>query len=220
MRNSILLLVICLAAYGARGVSIVTAPGNPYQISGLSTDPSSGLTMSGMQVWAQFSDGSTQVATWGHGGATVPSWFSISVLGNTFTVPWSINNLSAQSSIVSFGFLGAPGAVVFDKAYPGFGTLDSGNGLDLAFYDNRPATVIYSDIVSLAGNSPVGDLYASMKVVLDNDPLLAGSSVKFRQDTDSAIGTRFIPRVPDLGSTALLLSMGLAGVFAIPRRWA
>ena len=65
----------------------------------------------------------------------------------------------------------------------------------------------------------MGDLYASVDVVLGaNNPIRAGASTQFYQDTDSAATKGTIIRVPDMGSTGLLVGLGLIAVGALRRR--
>jgi hypothetical protein len=122
----------------------------------------------------------------------------------------------ANSSIVGFGFNGAPAGVVFDKSFQGYGTPDSANGRDFLFNPDRPATILYTDIVAITGQQPLGDVFASLQVEMGNSPLGAGQSALFIQDTDSVVGT--MNRVPEAGSTAILLGLSMLGLFSIPRR--
>jgi hypothetical protein len=206
-----LVIALCVVVARSQGATIQAQNGTSYYITGLEGFQTTGENMNGLQVWAAFADGSVRSAAWSglNSGASVQDWFSISQSGDTFNYPWTIRNLSAANSIVSFGFSGADAGILFDREIRGFGTPGSANGLDFTFSDRRPVTAIYSDAVALAGQVPVGDLYTRLTVNLDS-MLSPGAIAQFHQDTDTSSG-RFLT-VPDSGSTLLLVLLGFLGV--------
>lgn len=214
--KTIVAILAALATFAAHGVTITTSTGNLHEISYVSDNQTGGPNMAGMEVWVSFADGSRYSAIWSSAGSAVlPNYFDIATGSDTYSGLWRIRNFS-DSSIVGFGFNGAPGGVVFDKSFQGTGTRYSGEGKDLMFNPDRPATILYTDIVAIAGEQPLGDVFASLQVDMANSPLAGRAEGLFYQDTDKVYGQ--MNRVPEAGSTAILLGLSMAGLFALPRR--
>jgi len=234
MKKTLAMLGALGLASAAGAATIVTQPGVSYQTPALSTFTVTGGDMDGMLTWAKFSDGTVKQAPWADDGGTVATddglaesagWYRIRQAGNTFSsLTWTISNLRSPTdalSIVAFGFFGPSGDTVFDLTFGGTdGTTGSEAGKDFDI-PGYTATATYKDIVNLTGFPPVGDLYATLDIDLSpNSPLRAGQSAEFSQDTDTAKTKGTIIRVPDAGSTAMLMGLGLAALFTLRRRLA
>jgi hypothetical protein len=225
MKRIVLMVAASLAvASSTQAITIVTQNGTSYKAAGVESYQTTGANMTGLQVWVAFSNGSVQSANWvgANHGATAADWFRVGVIGDTYNYLWSIQNLNSENGIVGFGFNGAAAGVLFDKSFPGFGTPGSANGSDFSLFASpapRPgadsvAAATYRDIVSLVGQPPVGDLYASLSIQLDFF-LGPGTVMQFRQDTDNSFGP--LQSVPDTGMTLSLLALGMMCVAGLRR---
>ncbi|NLX22802.1 MAG: PEP-CTERM sorting domain-containing protein [Phycisphaerae bacterium] len=76
--------------------------------------------------------------------------------------------------------------------------------------------MFYTDIVSVIGEAPVGDLYATIDITF-RGTIPGGGSLIFQQDTDNVVENGTITPIPE-PSTMLLLGIGLMGVAGIRRK--
>lgn len=224
MKKLLLLALATLLVSTTRAQTIVTVPGTPYQTPSLTDYATYGNEMAGMQVWAKFSDGTTQSAVWTADGATsgnaTAAGFKVWQSGDTFNSDsWHLQNLATGVDLKQFGFHGSPGDTVFDIAFTGGSTPGSESGKTFSISTNGyPATATYSNIVNLTGFPAVGDLYESLSV--DFDPIAPGASITFSQDTDQAAVRGSITPVPDTGATLGLITLSLLALGVLRRRLA
>ncbi len=200
-----------------------------YQTPAISTFDTYGNEMAGMDVWVTFSNGTTEHAIWDttgsqSGAASVGGYFSISESGDTFgNGAWTLQNLNRTLSITSFTLLGVSGNTTFDRTFGNqVGTLNSAYGKDFGIGGNYSVTATYSDELNLTGAAAVGDEWEQLSVAFANGTFFApDTTAHFTQDTDNAaVKGTITPKVPDAGSTGMMLGMGLIGVAALKRRFA
>ena len=185
--------------------------------------------MAGMDVWVTFSNGTTQHAIWQTtgtqtGAATVGGYFKMSESGTTFgNLGWSLQNLNNTLSITSFTLFGVNGNTIFDRTFgTQIGTPGSEYGKDFTISGNYSVTATYSDELNLTGGAAVGDEWEQLSVAFANGTFFApDTTAHFSQDTDNAaVKGTITPKLPDAGSTSMMLGMGLIGVAALKRRFA
>ena len=208
-----------------------------FSAAGVSSFQTLGSTMGGMEVTATFAGGLTEKLTWvngagSFGGATGTFW-SISMNGDSFNVPFIVTNTSGAAqqgaALTNLFFDATKGDTVFDRSFGGIeGTPGSANGQDLfdssGLGSGGTIAVTYQRAVAVGMNPPVGDLFGFMNVDLTGvvgGGLGIGSTWQFIQDTDNLqvagdIGDR-PPGVIPVPAALPLLATGLAG-FAFLRR--
>lgn len=207
----------------AAAQTVTATPGTQHVVRGTIEETATGSSMSGMRLTATFADNATLTGTWGFLSGGLFSPFYGVEFGDrlrvrhrdtdTFFPPyWDIRQLGG-ARITSLTFDGAPGNTVFDRTF-GFtmGTPGSSFGTDF-FALIGGTTAVYSNVVSVAPNAPVGDLYATLTV--DFATALPKSGASFLLDTDRVQGR--IGVVPE-PSTYALMGTGLAGLLAAARR--
>ena len=188
----------------------------------------------------------TWMATVGDAGAATGTGWFLSFDGpDTYNSGDVLSDLShafqlsnnSGLGIVSVLLNGQPGKTVFDISEPGFagvlGTTNSAfgetfkevadNGLggftttSNGNFTGLNVDVTYRDYVALAGQSPVGDLFARMQIdFTDNGGMLSGTNYFFLADTDNST-TRLENPVPEPSSMALA-ALGLLSGCGIARR--
>jgi hypothetical protein len=233
MKNKIVLIVTSLSSMvvsaSASTITYAEDTGMAYQTPAISTFDTYGNQMAGMDVWVTFSNGTTEHAIWDttgsqSGAASVGGYFSISETGDTFgSGAWTLQNLNRTLSITSFTLLGVSGNTTFDRTFGNqAGTLNSASGKDFGIGGNYSVTASYSDELSLTGAAAVGDEWEQLSIAFAKGTFFApNASVLFTQDTDNAaVKGTITPKVPDAGSTSMMLGMGLIGVAALKRRFA
>jgi hypothetical protein len=233
MKNKFLVLVSSITSAvvsaSASTINYAQDTGMPYQTPAISTYDTTGGDMAGMDVWVTFSNGSTQHAIWQTtgtqaGDASVGGFFKISESGTTFgNLAWSLQNLNTTLSITSFTLFGVNGNTIFDRTFNNqIGTPGSAYGKDFTMPGNYSITATYSDELNLTGAAAVGDEWEQLSVAFANGTFFApDTTVHFSQDTDNAaVKGSITPKVPDAGSTSMMLGMGLIGVAALKRRFA
>lgn len=154
---------------------------------------------------------------------STPLW-SLSIPGasDTFTATWTLSHLGNNQSpaLIGLSLIGAPGARVFDRTSPSFGTDGSAQGADFVFTSGALAGTVanYTNIVSVGAAPPVGDLFERIDVEFGSGGLLGGASLGFVADVDAArTGATVDPVVPE-PATVLLTALGLAGAGLVARR--
>lgn len=190
-----------------------------------------GFGDAGIEVTAIFADGNSQTLNWfsygnspdGPAGGVLGAGWGLEHYGNTYIDPWWLTTNVALSSLV---ISGSPGNIVFDVAIDGlgnvlpgnggpdnmYGTVGSGNGSTFELFmtpDLPDLTVTYSNIVALAGESPVGDLWETLTLDFGSQGFVG--ELLFIADTDVASTTGPAATVPAPFSLALL-GIGLAGL--------
>jgi len=207
-------------------VTYVQTNGTSYQTPALTGFTTTGNEMAGMGVSVNFSDGTTQTATWAatgadSGAASAANYFTIGESGDTFASnAWTLENLSSTLSITGFSLFGVPGNTTFDRVFGGLeGTPGSGSGLDFNIVGaaGLGVTATYSDILNLTGSPAVGDEFVLLSVGFAN-PFAPDAIATFSQDTDSArTSSSIVATAPDEASTLLLVGAAFS-VFAGLRR--
>ncbi len=234
LRTALAVAAAALLPAAASAQTVTATPGTEHVVAGPVQETATGASMTGMRVTATFADAVTLTGAWGALGTSVfgvPDYgvifgdrLQVSHLDNdTFPLtPWYLRKLGG-ARVTSLTFDGAPGNTGFDRAF-GFlglqeGTPGSGVGVDYAdlnlFWNGSSA--LYSNILSVAPNAPLGDLYRTLTISFAQDlpsaPLTGGREVYFRMDTDR-VGPSVVPEP----STYVLMGTGLAGLLAAARR--
>lgn len=202
-----------------------------------------GVDMLGMELTLSIAGGGTLSTVWaelGNGicGGSFSNGFRVSLgcTTNTYAADgssiWSIVN-SSQDGILALRMNGAPGKTVFDCGFsslfgcsgvggPDEGTPGSGLGFSLAnraggSYGFNPSS-FYTNLVGVAGNPAIGDLFEQLTLTFDN-VLPANGTYLFGLDTDNAT-FRAVPPVSPVPepSTYALMFTGLTGIFLSARR--
>jgi len=229
--RSALLVCFCSVACTFAGTLTTTGAvnGTPFSIIDVTGFTTLGSDMGGLSVTATFAQSGTRNCSWAAtsatgGGCTVAGFFSINEDGDTFSGNWTFTNLSTFDSISILALNGAPtgsstSGTVFDRTFGGVeGTPGSALGSDLSGITSNASngTAVYSNIVSVGSNAPVGDLYGLATVTFGTAAgalLTPGASASFVADTDT-IGVRGTSGgVPEPGAFSLL-ACGLACLFA------
>jgi len=143
--------------------------------------------MGGMQVTANFLDGTFQRTTWGarggRSGGAIGSGWSLTQSGNTYDSPWTFIN--SGQGITSLIIDAIPGNTVFDT-YPFLNgplqTPNSAEGWEFQTTSGqRPTSYTYTDPIDISR----GDLFGKLSLYWNNG--FAGV-MQFRADTDSGSG--------------------------------
>lgn len=209
----------------ASAVTITTDTSITDSISGFSAFETTGASMTGLNVTAVFSDGSSDTRSWettgteSSGGAfgtiTGGDW-SLAVDGDTNNVLWQFAN-DTELALMELVLDGEPGFVIFDRQSPGSGTVGSASGRDFAAFDlSVPVQPIDNIAVEYArpvkldnAAAPVGDTWHMLTVDLSavgQDGLQGGW--QFLQDTDNDIRITAAPEP----ATIFLFSVALVGI--------
>ncbi len=160
------------------------APSQATTLTGFSTY---GNMMSGMQVTANFLDGTFQRSTWGgrgdRSGGAIGSGWSLTQSDNTYESPWTFRN--SGQGITSLIIDAIPGNTVFDT-YPFLdGPLQTPNSAEGWEFQTtsgqRPTSYAYTDPIDISR----GDLFGKLSLYWNNG--FAGV-MQFRTDTDSGSG--------------------------------
>lgn len=158
-----------------------TTPSQATTLTGFSTY---GNMMSGVQVTANFLDGSSQSITWSatgnnSGGAIGNSW-ALTQSGNTYDSPWTFSNYGV--GIISLIIDAIPGNTVFDTyplLYGPLQTPNSAEGWEFQTTSGQsPTSYTYSDAIDISQ----GDLFGTLSLYWTSG--FAGVT-QFRADTDS-----------------------------------
>ena len=158
-----------------------TTPSQATTLTGFSTY---GNMMSGVQVTANFLDGSSQSITWSatgnnSGGAIGNSW-ALTQSGNTYNSPWTFSNYGV--GIISLIIDAIPGNTVFDTyplLYGPLQTPNSAEGWEFQTTSGQsPTSYTYSDAIDISH----GDLFGTLSLYWTSG--FAGVT-QFRADTDS-----------------------------------
>jgi len=207
--------------------TVTATPGTQRIVYGSIEESATGSSMTGMRLTATFADNTTLTGSWGFLSSDFFGAFYGVELGDrlrvrhrntdTFFPPfWSIRQLGG-AQVTSLTFDGAPGHTVFDRSFGflglGAGTPGSSLGTDFFAGFLSGTTARYTNVVSVAPNAPVGDLYATLTVDFAN-PLPRGGAT-FLLDTDRVKGR--IGVVPE-PSTYALMGTGLVALLAAARR--
>jgi hypothetical protein len=219
-----LLSVLAPAALAAQTVS--ASNGTPFNTTGLSGFATLGSNLANLRVTATFAGGGTSSGNFGALGGGLfgidNGLFRISIGGgDTFSADWTLTNLSANN-LVGLTLSGSPAARVFDRSIAPGDTPGSANGNDFDFTAGGLAgsTAEYTNIVSVGGNPPLGDIYESIVVTLGSGGLATAAALSFEADVDEAeAGAVVVPvsPVPE-PSTWALLGGGLLALAATSAR--
>lgn len=221
-------VAVCLISFSSASSEVVRVidPGTVQVTSEVNPFSVFGEDMVGMQVTAKFDDNSSETLDWGsfgdnNGGVFGTGWamwFTADSGTGTYSNYFGLYNGSGKR-LKGFHMDGGPGSTVFDRTFRGNrGTAGSSLGRDFttsSYLANDPNTItaIYSDVVRLNDNAPVGDIYRSLWVDLGRG-LRSGKKFYFKQDTDKVLD---LTPVPEPSSFALF-SLFVAGTTMTSRR--
>lgn len=200
----------------AFGMSLAT-PSQATTITKIVDYTTSGDEMAGMDVTVNFLDGDSETVKWvslgsQNGGALGNGW-SLTQSGDTFNQPWTFDNTMAKD-IVSLTINAIPGDTVFDIFEMEEGTPGSAQGL---FFDpisgHAPASSVYSDIVNLKGQPPVGDLFGVLTLDWNEAAPFTSNSklLMYKADTDTI-------ETPEPTSLLGLLAFSALGASSLLKR--
>ncbi len=171
---SVVLIAAIPAISFATTVDVSFANGTQYVVAPSLADwETEGDDMDGMLVTAYFGASSSS-GNWAdavnddEGGEVVVSGkFSLTESGDTWEANyWTLTNLS-DDVLTRLILFGPPGNTLFDINLPSPGTPLSEKGRTFTYkggsYDGD-IDVFYTDIVSVIGEAPVGDLYATIDI--------------------------------------------------------
>jgi len=238
IRAAALLAVLSAAAAPVSAQTNSFAPGGQVNSPTLTGFQTNGNEMLGMQVTIDVAGGgllSTAWANLGGGvcGGSFANGFQVTLGCNTdsFSGTWSVVG-AANARINSLRFNGAPGRTLFDCGWQGQtcasngaggpeGTPTSSNGVTLETIAGGTfgGTVngFYTNLVSVGGNAPVGDLYEQLTIQFVG-ALGAGGTYNFRADTDNSSFDAPPPTIVPEPSTYALMFSGLVGIGVMARR--
>lgn len=216
MRLLALALALSTASF-AGSVSVSRVAGTPHNAGALTGFSTTGSMMDGMVVTATFSDSTTQSAVWGTtgagSGAASAAGFSLAMSGDTFSSPWTLDNLYAGGALMTLTVEARAGKTVFDTILDPTMSPGSARGNPFAYTPDPnsypDARVVYRDQLSIGGTF-YGDLYLTMFADFGSG-LASGSSLSYIADTDNVPVDRPIDPVPEPSTLALL---GLGGAAA------
>jgi hypothetical protein len=230
MRKTVAVLGTLVAmgavAGAASAQTYAVDPGTQYSTAAMAGFSTYGEHMAGMVVTGYDGSGTMFTGTWGLTGGVwgvTTSLFSLVLNpnGDTWDTPWTLS--ATGGNLFRVVLSGAPGNTVFDRSSPSPGTPGSASGKDFQFYgttDLWSTLVTYRNQVAVGGTL-YGDLFETMDVQFRTNALMAGTNLRFIQDTDNAAtGSPIIPDptvVPE-PITMALLGTGLAGIAAARRR--
>lgn len=201
---SVLLIAAIPAISFADTVNVSFADGTQYVVAPrLSDYETEGDDMDGMLVTAYFGASSSS-GNWAddvnddEGGEVVVSGkFSLTESGDTWASNWTLTNLS-NDHLTRLILFGPPGNTLFDIDFSNPSTPHSENGRTFTYkggsYDGD-IDVLYTDIVSVIGEAPVGDLYATIDITF-RGTIPGGGSLIFQQDTDNVVEDGTITPIP------------------------
>lgn len=184
--------------------SYVFSNATSSNIPGLTEFTTTGATMNGMSVTAEFVGGGSDTRSWAatgaiSGGVAGPGG-SLTQAGETFANPWDFSFTGTTvAQLQRLILTGSTGLTVFDvDIYNDQASCDtytptgddrfcspgSARGVRMIFADTTlSSTVTYSDIVGLAGAGPVGDLFNMVTIDFGSNGIR--TSFSFLQDTDN-----------------------------------
>ncbi|MCU0649065.1 MAG: PEP-CTERM sorting domain-containing protein [Gemmatimonadaceae bacterium] len=240
MKGKLAVVVAAMAVAGAAQAQTVNFnPGATVNSPALTGFQTSGAQMVGMRVTATFADASIFQDNWrdlggGNHGAQVAGRFRLS-MGSTddsFTSNWTVASLTTGGpGLRSLRIEGREGRTLFDTCWPvrtdcanNNDTGTDGSALGWTFSSTGgtyggTVTALYTNIVSVGGNPPVGDLFEELNMRFNADlGLVAGQTYTFRADTDNSRFDAPPPQIVPEPSTYALMATGLAGLAAISRR--
>lgn len=224
---SALILGSSVLGFSAHAVTVNFDTGTNYSTDALTGYSTYGDDMAGISVTAVFLNGTTETLSWqatgaGSGGVMGAGW-GLRQSGDTFgpAGAWSLmSDVGLSGLIIS----GSPGDTIFDVAVdsngnvlPGDGGLISGTEgsargwtFELTIANSAVAdmlNVTYSNIVSLTGNDPVGDLWETLSLDFGGNGFMG--RLGFIADTDTAAANGVSVPAP---ISLALLGIGLIGM--------
>lgn len=186
------LLALALPAR-ADSLSVVFNNGTLNTTPALVTYQTTGSDMNGMAVTFTFTDGSTATSFWlGGGNASGDTGgVALTLSGDSYFNQWKLANNNADGLGVTKMVIDAGlGDTAFDQTFGSLtGTPNSASGKTF-----KPTTgktgldmkATYSDIIRVAPDSPVGDLYRTLTVEFTNKGgFAAARAMTFWADTDT-----------------------------------
>ena len=213
----LLILLALIGAFASTNIAfaqnVIRQSGNLHVTDSLTSNITPAPSLAGSIVTATFVDSTSQQFVWqdlgGNLGGVVGALFDLTVDSNdVFQNPWTFTNFGTD--VVALDLQLAPSQTVFDLDNGGTpGSGGAGQEFELLAGTDVPLasiTATYSDIVALAGNAPVGDIYARLTIDF-SQAIQANESVVFRNDLDST--TSEVIQVPEPCSTsAMMLAFG------------
>ncbi|WP_310572353.1 PEP-CTERM sorting domain-containing protein [Gemmatimonas sp.] len=258
VRSVVAVLASVILGTTAGAQSVQFQNGSTFTTSGIAGFATTGSMMTGLRITANFSGGSVFSGTWGDIGSSSPGNFglidsnwgqlTLGAAQNTNNFFWQLQVTNPLAgTLTSLTFNGGPAGVVFDCRYTVSGcdnVAGSGTAIDgtpgssgaisfqLSPTNTFPAvgvTAIYSNLVGLTGQPPVGDLFEQFTLQFGNGNG-AGLSTEsgaflYGVDTDNVLtGSVLVPGGPPPSttvpepSTYALMAAGLAGTLLMARR--
>lgn len=184
------IILSCLVNSLSAGLVVTSTPGSLHEADGYTSFTTGSAEMVGLLVTVNFRNGTTESANWGVNGIATSNFSITQGPGSSFSVPFEVDNL-LRSRIMSIEFHGGGTTTLFDRSVTP-STDGTANGKDFQevsnFSQSQDITVSYFDEIRTVGATPVGDIFAGMRIEFSfglrrRDPLF-----QFITDTDTSTG--------------------------------
>jgi hypothetical protein len=238
-RTLVALAAAAIAATATQAQTVNFNNGTQALSPALTGFQTTGQLMVGMRVTAVFTDASVFSDSWrdlggANHGAQVAGRFRLAVgsTDDTFSSNWTLSNLATGGpGLRSLRIEGREGRTLFDVCWRtptncANNTEDGTDGSARGWtFETTGGTyggtvnALYTNIVGVGGNPPVGDLYEELNMRFNADlGMIGGQTYTFRADTDNSRFDNPPPTLLPEPSTYAMMATGFAALVAVGRR--